>query len=36
MKELSNKELLEVYKILKDFIDSLKQKLEESKNDRES
>ena len=33
MKNLNNKELLEVYKILTEFIASLKQKLEEKKND---
>ena len=33
MKELSDKELLEVYAILKEFVESLKQKLEENKND---
>ena len=33
MKELSFKELLELYQILKDFTESLKQKLEEKKND---
>ncbi len=33
MKELSFKDLLELYQILKDFTESLKQKLEEKKND---
>ncbi len=33
MKELSYEEILELYKILKDFTDTLKQKLEEKKND---
>lgn len=33
MKELSFKELLELYQILKDFTENLKQKLEEKKND---
>lgn len=33
MKELSNEELLEYYKILRDFVESLKQKLEENEND---
>ncbi len=36
MKELNNKELFEIYKILKDFVENLKQKLEEMNNDRES
>lgn len=35
MKELSNKELLDIYKIVKDFIDSLKSRKEESNDDRE-
>ncbi len=33
MKELSNKELLELYKILKNFVNELNQKLEDTKND---
>ncbi len=33
MKELNFKELLELYQILKDFTENLKQKLEEKKND---
>ena len=33
MKELSFKDLLELYQILKDFTESLKHKLEEKKND---
>ena len=33
MKELSYEEILELYKILKDFTDTIKQKLEEKKND---
>ena len=33
MKELSNKELLELYKILKNFVKELNQKLEDTKND---
>ncbi len=33
MKELSNKELLELYKILKNFVKELNQKLEDVKND---
>ena len=33
MKELSFKELLELYQILKDFTENLKQKLEGKKND---
>lgn len=33
MKELSNKELLEIYKIIKDFIKSLEARKEEINND---
>ncbi len=33
MKELSNKELLELYKILRNFVADLKLKLEEQNND---
>ncbi len=33
MNELNNKELLELYKILKSFVKSLNQKLEDTKND---
>lgn len=33
MKEISNSELLEVYKLLKEYVKELKQKLEEKKND---
>jgi hypothetical protein len=36
MKELSYKELIELYKILKDFTDTLKQKLEEKNNDKQN
>ncbi len=35
MKELSNKELLDIYKIVKDFIKSLQDRKEELNNDRE-
>ena len=33
MKEISNSELLEVYKLLKEYVKELKQKLAEQKND---
>lgn len=33
MKEINNSELLEIYKLLKDYLKELKGKLEESKND---
>jgi hypothetical protein len=33
MKELSDKELLELYKIIKKFVKDLNQKLEDVKND---
>lgn len=35
MKELTNKELLDLYKIVTDFIKSLQDRKEELKNDRE-
>ena len=35
MSELNNKDLLELYKILKDFVENLSQKLEDIKNDWE-
>ena len=35
MKELSNKELLDIYKIVKEFIKSLKDRKEEDPSDRE-
>ena len=33
MKNISNNELLEAYKLLKNYVKELKQKLEEKKND---
>ena len=33
MKDLSNKELLEIYKIIKDFVKSLEKRKEELNND---
>ncbi len=33
MSELNNKDLLELYKILKNFVENLSQKLEDIKND---
>ena len=33
MSELNNKDLLEIYKILKNFVENLSQKLEDIKND---